>query len=82
MLQSKQEVISCLRQTDAGVLTAAQFQFFTSILKFPFVATIDREFLPACPTRLSETTTKRAEVIVGSTKDEGLLAVVQLPSFF
>lgn len=69
--RDKQEIIQCLRSTDAGVLTAAQFQFFSSVLKFPFVVTIDREFLPSCPSRLMETNTKRADVMVGNTKDEG-----------
>jgi len=64
--------MECLRNVEPSTITRLQWRFYKKMLVFPFVVTVDGNFLPDFPSHLLlNGDAKRTEVIMGTVQDEG-----------
>lgn len=70
--QKDDEIMECLRNVEPSEITRLQWRFYTRMLVFPFVVTVDGTFLPDFPSKiLLNGEAKKTEVIMGTVQDEG-----------
>lgn len=73
ILKTKDAVIQCLRSIPATAIIEAQDKLYRPIVGFPFVPTVDGEFLPENPLEIirKEAFNKNVSLLIGTVLNEG-----------
>ena len=74
-----EDTVSCLREKDAQSIVDALYSVEDyTVNLYPFVPTVDKEFLPAAPARLLEESafSSGKEVLIGTNANEGFWSLM------